>query len=152
MPTNLYGPGDNFHPEHAHVPAALIGRFHQAKINWTDKATVWGTGEPRREFLFVDDLADACVFLMKEYSGELPINVGTGQDIKIKDFAEVVKEAVGFEGELVFDLSYPDGTPRKLLDVTRLTEMGWRARTPLEEGLTHTYSWYLSHLSDLRAD
>lgn len=151
MPTNLYGPNDNFHPEHAHVPAALISRFHHAKESNLPKVAVWGTGEPRREFLFVDDLADACVFLVKEYSGELPINVGTGEDVKIKEFAETVKDVVGFKGELVFDSSLPDGTPRKLLDVRRLTELGWRAATPLREGLELTYRWYLAHLDNLRA-
>jgi GDP-L-fucose synthase len=151
MPTNLYGPNDNFHPEHAHVPAALIGRFHKAKLERNREVKVWGTGTPRREFLFVDDLADACVFLMKSYSGSVPINAGTGEDITIRSFAEIVRSVVGYEGELIFDPSYPDGTPRKMLDVSRLTAMGWRARTPLAEGLAQTYRWYLDHMEQVRA-
>jgi GDP-L-fucose synthase len=151
MPTNLYGPNDNFHPDHAHVPAALIGRFHHAKIAELNEVTVWGTGKPRREFLFVDDLADACVFTMKNYSGPIPLNVGVGDDVTIEDFARLVASVVGFEGELRFDHSYPDGTPRKLLDVSKLRAMGWQAHTPLREGLMHTYQWYLSHFETIRA-
>jgi GDP-L-fucose synthase len=151
MPTNLYGPNDNFHPDHAHVPAALIGRFHHAKIAGLSEVTVWGTGRPRREFLFVDDLADACVFTMKNYSGPVPLNVGVGEDITIEEFARLVASVVGFKGELRFDHSYPDGTPRKLLDVNRLRAMGWQARTPLREGLMQTYHWYLSNLQTIRA-
>jgi GDP-L-fucose synthase len=151
MPTNLYGPNDNFHPEHAHVPAALMLRFHHAKIGGARKVKVWGTGAPRREFLFVDDLADACVFLMKAYSGTMPINAGTGSDITIAAFAHLVRSAVGFNGELVFDPAYPDGTPRKVLDVSRLTALGWRAKTTVEDGLEQTYRWFLDHSGQLRA-
>jgi GDP-L-fucose synthase len=151
MPTNLYGPNDNFHPDHAHVPAALMMRFHGAKMQGLPNVKVWGTGSPRREFLFVDDLADACIFLMKNYSGPVAINVGTGEDLTIRSFAETVRAVVGYEGELVFDPSYPDGTPRKMLDVSRLTAMGWRAQTHLAEGLAMTYRWYRDHPEQLRA-
>src|SRR6516164_6331619 len=116
MPTNLYGPGDNYHPEHSHVPAALIRRFHEAKLAKASSVTVWGTGKPRREFMAVDDLADACVFALKHYSGDGFINVGTGRDVTIAEFARLVAEVVGFDGEIVFDTSRPDGTPQKLLD------------------------------------
>jgi GDP-L-fucose synthase len=151
MPTNLYGPNDNFHPDHAHVPAALMMRFHGAKMQGLPNVKVWGTGSPRREFLFVDDLADACIFLMKNYSGPVAINVGTGEDVTIRSFAETMRAVVGYEGELVFDPSYPDGTPRKMLDVGRLATMGWRAQTPLAEGLAMTYRWYRDHPEQLRA-
>ncbi len=151
MPTNLYGPNDNFHPDHAHVPAALMKRFHDAKVAGLREVTVWGTGKPRREFLFIDDLADACIFVTKNYCGPIPLNIGVGHDVTIEDFAKLVAEVVGFKGKLVFDHSYPDGTPRKLLDVSRLTSIGWQARTPLLEGLTQTYHWYLSNLGTTRA-
>jgi GDP-L-fucose synthase len=151
MPTNLYGPNDNFHPEHAHVPAALMLRFHRAKIEGAREVKVWGTGAPQREFLFVDDLADACVFLMKAYSGPIPINVGTGSDITIAAFARLVRSVVGFQGELAFDPAFPDGTPRKVLDVSRLTALGWRAKTTLEDGIEKTYRWFLDHSEQLRA-
>jgi len=143
MPTNLYGPGDNYHPEDSHVPAALIRRFHEAKVARAAKVTVWGTGTPRREFLAVDDLADACVFVMKHYSGEEFLNVGTGQDVTIAEFARLVAEVVGYTGELAFDTSRPDGTPQKLLDVSKLATLGWRAKTPLREGLKITYADFL---------
>ncbi len=143
MPTNLYGPGDNYHPEHSHVPAALIRRFHEAKLAAAPRVVVWGTGTPRREFLAVDDLADACVFLMKNYSSDLPINIGTGTDITIAEFARLVADVVGYRGEIVFDPRRPDGTPRKLLDVSRLAALGWRARTPLREGLSQAYADFL---------
>lgn len=151
MPTNLYGPGDNFHPENSHVPAALLARFHAAKLARTPEAIVWGTGTPRREFLFVDDLADACVHLMKVYSGESHINVGTGEDITIADFARRIARVVGYEGRIAFDASRPDGTPRKLLDVSRLAALGWRAPTPLDRGLEQYYAWYLANIDHLRA-
>jgi GDP-L-fucose synthase len=144
MPTNLYGPGDNYHPQNSHVPAALIRRFHEAKISGAPVVTVWGTGKPKREFLSVDDLADACVFVMKNYSGELFLNVGTGEDITIGAFAGLVRDVVGYEGRLEFDTSRPDGAPRKLLDVSRLAALGWRARTPLREGLKAAYADFLA--------
>jgi GDP-L-fucose synthase len=144
MPTNLYGPGDNYHPEDSHVPAALIRRFHEAKLARAPNVQVWGTGTPRREFLAADDLADACVFVMKHYSGDDFLNVGTGEDITIADFARVVAEVVGYEGALVFDASRPDGTPRKLLDVAKLSGLGWRAQTPLRDGLAAAYADFCS--------
>ena len=144
MPTNLYGPGDNYRPERSHVPAALIRRFHEAKIANRSQVAVWGTGTPRREFLAVDDLADACVFLMKNYSGDQALNIGTGTDISIADFADLVAEVVGFRGNIVFDRSRPDGAPRKLLDVSRLTKLGWRAKTPLRDGIAQAYCDFLT--------
>jgi GDP-L-fucose synthase len=139
MPTNLYGPGDNYHPEHSHVPAALIRRFHEAKLAKASSVTVWGTGKPRREFMAVDDLADACVFALKHYSGDRFLNVGTGRDVTIAEFARVVADVVDYDGEVVFDTSRPDGTPQKLLDVSLLTKLGWTARTGLHEGLAVAY-------------
>ncbi|MGW1421723.1 GDP-L-fucose synthase [Bradyrhizobium manausense] len=142
MPTNLYGPGDNYHPELSHVVAALIRRFHEAKLAGAKTVAVWGTGTPRREFLYVDDMADACVHLMKTYSGAELINIGTGKDIAIAEFARVVAEIVGYRGEISYDTSRPDGTPRKLLDVSRLDKLGWRATTSLEDGLKRAYEAY----------
>jgi GDP-L-fucose synthase len=144
MPTNLYGPGDNYHPEHSHVPAALIRRMDEAKRAGAKSVTIWGTGKPRREFLFVDDLADACIFMLKHYSDTGFLNVGTGEDIAIADFATLVAEVVGFRGKLLFDPSRPDGTPRKLLDVSKLTALGWRARTHLRSGLEAAYADFLA--------
>jgi len=144
MPTNLYGPGDNYHPEHSHVPAALIRRFHEAKENNVPAVTVWGTGSPTREFLSVDDLADACVFALKHYSGAQFLNVGTGQEITIRDFAHLVREIVGYRGDLLFDASRPDGMPRKVLDVSALAALGWRAQTPLREGMAAAYADFLA--------
>jgi GDP-L-fucose synthase len=144
MPTNLYGPGDNYHPEHSHVPAALIRRMHEAKLAGAGTVTVWGSGTPYREFLFVDDLADACVFVLKNYSGMDFLNVGTGQDVTIAEFARLVGEVVGFTGKLAFDATRPDGTPRKLLDVSRLTALGWRAETDLRTGLAAAYGDFLA--------
>jgi GDP-L-fucose synthase len=143
MPTNLYGPGDNYHPEDSHVPAALVRRFHEAKVAGSPSVTVWGTGRPRREFLAVDDLADACVFVMKHYSGDEFVNVGTGEDVTIAEFARVVAEVVGYTGTIAFDTSRPDGTPRKLLDVSKLSALGWRAKTPLRAGLEVTYADFI---------
>ena len=139
MPSNLYGPGDNYHPEHGHVPAALIRRFHEAKLARAPQVKVWGTGAPRREFMAVDDLADACVFVMKHYSDAEMINIGTGKDITIKEFAACVADIVGYEGEIAFDSTRPDGVPQKLLDVSKLGKLGWRAKTPLRDGLRHAY-------------
>jgi GDP-L-fucose synthase len=144
MPTNLYGPGDNYHPEHSHVVAALIRRFHEAKVAGLSNVVVWGTGTPRREFLYVDDLADACIHLMKIYSSGELVNIGTGQDITIAEFARVVATVVGYSGAIGFDPSRPDGTPRKLLDVSRLARLGWRARTSLEDGIRLAYQAYLA--------
>jgi GDP-L-fucose synthase len=144
MPTNLYGPGDNYHPEYSHVVAALIRRFHEAKVAGHTKVVVWGTGTPRREFLYVDDLADACIHLMKNYSSGELVNIGTGEDITIAEFARVVARVVGYRGEISFDPSRPDGTPRKLLDVERLARLGWRARISLEEGIKLAYQAFLS--------
>jgi len=143
MPTNLYGPGDNFDPETSHVIPALIRRFHEAKESGAPEVAVWGTGRPRREFLHVDDLADACVFLMRRYSGEEIVNVGVGKDISIAELAGLVAEVVGFEGRIAFDATKPDGTPRKLLDTSRMDSLGWRARIPLRRGLEQTYEWFL---------
>jgi GDP-L-fucose synthase len=142
MPTNLYGPGDNFDLLDSHVLPALLRKCHEAKVAGAGEVMVWGTGQPRREFLFVDDLADACLFLMEQYSGEGIINIGVGQDLTIRELAEQVAAVTGFLGRLAFDPAYPDGTPRKLLDVSRLTNLGWQARTSLEEGLRTTYEWF----------
>ena len=144
MPTNLYGYNDNYHPEHSHVLPALIRRFHEARESGQDTVTIWGTGSPRREFLFADDLAEACLFLMETYSGRGLVNVGTGQDVSIKELAELVKEVVGYGGELAFDASRPDGTPRKLMDVTRLHALGWRHTPELREGIRMAYADFLS--------
>ncbi len=144
MPTNLYGPGDNYHPERSHVPAALIRRFHEAKLRGDKEVVVWGSGTPRREFMHVDDMADACVFVLRTYSDMQFLNVGTGHDTTIAEFANLVAETVGFEGELVFDRSKPDGAPQKLLDVSRLAAIGWRARVNLREGLRDAYANFLT--------
>lgn len=143
MPTNLYGRGDNFNLQSSHVLPALIAKMHAAKIERTSSVTIWGTGTPRREFLYVDDCADALVFLMKTYSEEEHINVGSGVDITIRDLAELIRQIVGFGGEIVNDMSKPDGTPRKLMDVSRLAERGWRYSTDLETGIANVYRWYL---------
>ena len=144
MPTNLYGPGDNYHPEHSHVVAALIRRFHEAKITNASTVVVWGTGTPRREFLYVDDFADACVFVLKNYSDSQFINIGFGKDLTIAEFAQTVAEVVGFRGKIVFDTSKPDGTPRKFVDVSRLSAMGWKAKVSLREGLGKAYAAFLT--------
>jgi GDP-L-fucose synthase len=145
MPTNLYGPHDNYDKMNSHVLPALIRRFHEAKVNGDKEVVVWGTGAALREFLYVDDLADACVFLMNNYSGNGTINVGSGLEVSIRDLAGLVIEVVGFEGKLVFDTSKPDGTPRKLLDSSKLTEMGWNAMTGLQEGIAKTYDDFLQN-------
>jgi len=144
MPTNLYGPGDNYHPQYSHVVAALIRRFHEAKVAGLANVVVWGTGTPRREFLYVDDMADACVHLMKTYSEMDLVNIGSGEDITIAEFAHLVATTVGYDGTISYDASRPDGTPRKLLDVGRLARLGWRARTSLQDGLRLAYQAYLS--------
>jgi len=142
MPTNLYGPGDNFSLESSHVVPALIRRFHEARERNAAEVVVWGTGTPRREFLHVDDLADALLFLMQTYSAEAPVNVGWGEDVSIGELAETVRRVVGYQGPIVFDTTRPDGTPRKLLDVSRMTQLGWRPRIPLEQGLKQTVAWF----------
>ncbi|MCA1364613.1 GDP-L-fucose synthase [Bradyrhizobium sp. IC3069] len=143
MPTNLYGRGDNYHPDHSHVPAALIRRFHEAKLANAPSVSVWGTGTPLREFLNVDDFADACVFLLKNYSSDQPINVGTGDELSIAEFATTVAEVVGYGGKLAFDTSKPDGTPRKLLDSSRIRALGWQPKVALRTGLAAAYADYL---------
>ena len=145
MPTNLYGPGDNFDLKTSHVLPALIRKFHEAKTTGERSVEIWGTGAPRREFLYVDDLADACLFLMNHYEEDDIINVGVGKDQSIRELAEMVGEIVGFEGDLRFDPTQPDGTPLKLLDVSRLTALGWQAQTSLREGISQTYAWYLGN-------
>lgn len=150
MPTNLYGPDDNFHPENSHVPAALLRRFHEAKITGQKEVVVWGTGKPKREFLFVDDLADACVFLMKEYSDGPHVNIGCGKDISIAEFAQCIKDATDFEGSVNFDTSRADGMPLKCLDVSRMTNLGWTAKTNLKDGLLKYYDWFLKNIDKIR--
>lgn len=142
MPTNLYGPGDNFDLKNSHVLPALIRKFHEAKERGESEVVVWGTGRPRREFLHVDDLADACLFLMDNYSGEEAVNVGVGEDVSIEELASLVRKIVGYEGRIVHDTTKPDGTPRKLLDVSKLAGLGWQARIPLEKGIRQTYVWF----------
>lgn len=151
MPTNLYGQGDNFHPENSHVLPALIRRFHEASLRGDASVTIWGTGLPRREFLHVDDLADACVFLLKHYSEEEIINVGVGDDVAILELAQIIARITGFAGEIITDPSKPDGTPRKLLDVERLAARGWRATIKLEQGIAATYRWFVDHQNEIRA-
>jgi GDP-L-fucose synthase len=151
MPTNLYGPNDNYHPENSHVIPALIRRFHEAKVSDAPEVVVWGTGTPRREFLHVDDLADASLFLLETYSGESHINVGVGADVSIAELAGLVGAAVGYRGKLTFDTTKPDGTPRKLLDVSRLHALGWQARTDLGDGLAKAYRWFVDNAEARRA-
>ena len=146
MPTNLYGPGDNFDLRNSHVLPALIRKFHKAREHAEPSVEVWGTGAPRREFLHVDDLADACLFLMDNYSGDDTVNVGVGEDLSIAELASLVREVVGYEGEIFYDTSKPDGTPRKLLDVSKLNNLGWRANIHLREGIEQTYRWFLDTL------
>ena len=151
MPTNLYGPGDNFDLRNSHVLPALIRKFHEAKLAQAPEVVMWGTGSPRREFLHVDDLADAAVFLMATYSGEGIVNVGVGEDVSIRKLAELVGRVVGFEGSITNDPTKPDGTPRKLLDVTRLGGLGWKAGTALADGVASTYRWFLEHQDEVRS-
>ncbi len=146
MPTNLYGPGDNFDLQNSHVLPALIRKVHDAKQSGAPRVTVWGSGKPRREFMHVDDMADAAVFLMQRYSGPDIINVGIGEDVSIAELVALIKEAVGYSGDVVYDSSKPDGTPRKLLDVSRLNALGWKARVTLRDGIASTYAWYLQQL------
>lgn len=150
MPTNLYGPEDNYHLENAHVLPALLRKFHEAHIHGSPQVTVWGTGTPRREFLHVDDLADAAIFLMKHYEGQEIVNVGTGRDISIRTLAELVQEIVGYKGNIVFDTSKPDGTALKMLDVSRLAKLGWRAQISFRDGLQDAYRWFVEHQESFR--
>ena len=143
MPTNLYGPNDNFDLKNSHVLPALIRKFHEAKVNNSEVVEVWGTGTPLREFLYVDDMADACVFLMENYDGEQHVNIGTGEEVSIRELAETVKEVVGFEGELVFNTEMPDGTPRKLTTVDKLHGLGWKHKVSLDKGIKLAYNWFL---------
>jgi GDP-L-fucose synthase len=153
MPTNLYGPGDNFHPTHSHVIPALLRRIHAAKLKNLPKVIIWGTGTPKREFLFSEDLAEAAVYIMEQYNDKNTVNIGCGQDVSISELAATISEVVGYSGRLVFDTTKPDGAPRKLLDVSCLNSLGWKAKTSLREGLITTYSWALrSGLLDNAAD
>ena len=142
MPTNLYGPNDNFDLNSSHVMPALIRKFHEAKVNNQDSVEVWGTGKPLREFLHVDDMADGCVFLMENYDGEEHVNIGTGKELTIKELAEMIKEVVGFKGKLKFNTDKPDGTPRKLLDVSKLEGLGWKYKVELKDGIKSSYEWF----------
>jgi GDP-L-fucose synthase len=150
MPTNLYGPGDNFDLQNSHVLPALIRRFHEAKVRGDESVTIWGTGTPRREFLHVDDLADAVLYLLQAYGAEPIVNIGWGEDVTIRELAEMVMSAIGYSGSLKFDSTKPDGTPRKLLDVSRLAGLGWKASIPLKTGIARTYAWFRDHSSDAR--
>ena len=150
MPTNLYGPGDNFNLENSHVMPALIRKFHEAKLGGAKEVMMWGTGTPRREFLHVDDLGAAAVFLMESYSGEEFVNVGVGSDVAVRDLAEAIKAVVGYNGEISQDLSKPDGTPRKLMDVSRLASLGWKPSITLEAGIRSTYQWFLENVDQVR--
>ncbi|HTC16671.1 MAG TPA: GDP-L-fucose synthase [Steroidobacteraceae bacterium] len=150
MPTNLYGPGDNFSELDAHVLPALVRRFHHAQTSGLDSVTLWGTGRPRREFLHVDDFAEAICQLLLTYAGEEPVNVGCGSDVSIAELARLIADAAGFRGRILYDSTKPDGTPRKLLDVSRITAMGWRPKINLAEGIAQTYAWYASHLDTVR--
>ncbi|QLY79108.1 GDP-L-fucose synthase [Clostridium intestinale] len=145
MPTNLYGPNDNFDLKNSHVLPALIRKFHEAKVNNSDKVEIWGTGTPLREFLYVDDMADACVFLMENYDGEQHVNIGTGEEVSIRELAETIKDVVGFNGELVFNTAMPDGTPRKLTTVEKLNGLGWRHKVSLNEGIKMSYEWFVGN-------
>lgn len=147
MPANLYGPNDNFDPASSHVLPALIHKFHQAKASGQPYVTVWGTGTPRREFLYVDDLAGACLLLMEKYDGNELVNVGTGSDLTISEATGIVKQVIGYRGDIKYDRTKPDGTPRKLLDITRIRSLGWQAKTDLEAGINNTYAWYRQHFS-----
>lgn len=150
MPANLYGPFDNFDPEHSHVLPSLIRRFHEAKKINAPSVTLWGSGTPKREFLFVDDLASACAFLLENYSSPDIINIGCGWEISIREAAEIIREIVGYEGEIKWDTSQPDGNPRRLLDISRMEKLGWKARTDFREGVAHTYRWFLENRATAR--
>jgi GDP-L-fucose synthase len=149
MPTNLYGYNDNYHPQNSHVLPALIRRFHEARINNLPDVTIWGTGNPKREFLFADDLAEACYYLMQNYDEEGLVNIGTGEDVSIKDLALLIKDIIGYEGEIKFDTSKPDGTPRKLMDVSKLHSKGWKHKIELRDGIKLAYEDFLAHQANL---
>jgi GDP-L-fucose synthase len=144
MPTNMYGPGDNFDPQNSHVLPALIRRFHEAKLAGASSVTCWGDGSPMREFLHADDLASACVFMLENYDGDVALNVGTGEDITIRELTEIIADVVGYQGEILWDTEKPNGTPRKLLDVSKLKALGWSPKLALREGIASTYEWYLT--------
>jgi GDP-L-fucose synthase len=147
MPTNLYGPYDNFHPENSHVMPALIRRFHEAKVSGAKEVVVWGSGTPLREFLYSEDMADACIYLMENYEGDDFFNIGTGKEITIRGLAELIKEVVGYEGEIIFDTTKPDGTPRKLLDVSKLEKSGWKYKMELKYGIREAYKWFIENIA-----
>jgi GDP-L-fucose synthase len=149
MPTNLYGPGDNYHLQNSHVLPALIRKFHEAKVNGNTTVEIWGSGKPLREFMYVNDLADGCLFLMRNYNQKQFINIGTGEEITILDLAELVKKVVGFEGEIKMDSTKPDGTPRKLMDSSRLHALGWKHETSLADGLKLTYEFFKSEVEKI---
>jgi GDP-L-fucose synthase len=151
MPTNLYGPNDNFHPENSHVLPALLRKFHEAKEKGLPEVKMWGTGSAKREFLYVDDLASACVYLMNTYNDPSIVNIGTGEDVSIKELAERIKEVVGFEGEIMWDPTKPDGTPRKLLDVSKLHSLGWKHEISFEEGIKRAYEWFKENINNVRS-
>ena len=150
MPTNLYGPRDNYDLNNSHVMPAMIRKFHEAKVSGADFVELWGTGMPLREFLYVDDMADACVFLLENYSGVQHVNIGTGKEVTIKQLAEIVKDTVGFAGDIVWNDSMPDGTPRKLTDVSKLHELGWQHKVELEEGVKLAYEWFCENIDIAR--
>ena len=150
MPTNLYGPGDNFDLEKSHVLPAMVRKFHEAKFEQRPSVTLWGTGKALREFLYVDDLADACIFLLQQYDAPEIVNIGVGEDLTIAELAGVVRDVVGFEGEVLYDASKPDGTPRKLVDTSKINGLGWQARTSLRDGIKNTYRWFLDNAENLR--
>jgi GDP-L-fucose synthase len=151
MPTNLYGPGDNFHPENSHVLPALIRRFHEAKLSGAPEVVLWGSGTPLREFMYTEDMASACIFLLENYDSSSPINIGVGRDISIRDLGTLVAEVIGYTGKITQDLSKPDGTPRKLLDVSKLSALGWSPQVPLREGIARTYKWFLENEGTFRS-
>ena len=148
MPTNLYGQGDNYHLQNSHVIPALLRKFHEAKMNKADHVEIWGTGSPFREFMYVDDLAEACYFLMQQYNDKLFVNMGTGEEVSIKDLAFVVKDVIGYEGEIRFDSTKPDGTPRKLMDSTKIHGLGWKHTTSLQEGLKKAYGHFVEEIKN----
>ena len=150
MPANLYGPFDNFDPEHSHALPSIMRKFHEARVNGTEKVTLWGTGSPRREFLYVDDLASACAFMMDHYDGGEIVNVGCGDDISIREVAELMKDVTGYQGEIVWDTTQPDGNPRRLLDVSKMSNMGWKTRMPFDTGVRNTYQWFLDNIDSAR--